>query len=102
DSDEEESDQGAGDRRARREVLGQVGGHHEGDRPRQLARVPRRRTASPASTSSTTRWALLTVSSAQSYGGATSTTSSATSGVSIASWRTARSRSAGAIPPGSG
>ncbi len=73
-------------------------------------RVPGRVTSTPARsrflcasdprTSSTTRCAALTVLSAWSYGGATSTTSKATSGVSSAIDRTARSRSAGFIPPG--
>jgi hypothetical protein len=54
----------------------------------------------PANASSTTRWALLTVLSETSYGGDTSTTSSATRFASVARRRTVLSRSAGAIPPG--
>src|SRR5512132_1344937 len=57
----------------------------------------RLRHAMPASASSTTRWALLTVLSETSYGGETSTTSSATRFASIARRRTVRNRSTGAM-----
>ena len=62
----------------------------------------RRTLASPASTSKMHRCATFTVQSAWSYAGATSIRSKPTSGVSRASRRSARSRSAEVSPPGSG
>ena len=76
-------------------------------RPRPSAgtgpRWPARRfTASAEIASRATRFAIIAVDSAQSYGGETSTMSMPASSTAPTIWRTARSSSRGSIPPGSG